>query len=98
MKNLYKTYKIHNELSIGDFIDELNEPKFKELPLWAIVNPWSSLSIKKSRKVYLNGFYKNRSMHDLTFENFSKLTLNLKCTAMRLLRVKLCNMKNYLKS
>ena len=70
VENLYRTYKIHREFSIGDFIDELNEPKFKELPLWAIVNPWSSLSIKKSRKVYLNGFYKNRSMHDLTFENF----------------------------
>ena len=69
VENLFTSYKIHNELSIGDFIDELNEPKFKELPLWAIVNPWSSISIKKSRKLFLDSFYLNRPMHGLAFEN-----------------------------
>ncbi len=71
-ENLYKSYKTHDNLSIADFMVELNESKFKELPLWAIVTPWDSISIKKNRRFYLNGFYSNRSTHGLTFENFSE--------------------------
>lgn len=70
-ENFFKSYKIHEKLSIGDFIDELNEPKFKKLPLWSIVNPWSSISLKNSKMNYLNSFFLKRKNHGLNFENSS---------------------------
>jgi len=72
IENFFNSYKIHNELSIGDFMDKLKEPKFKEFPLWSIVNPWSSISMKESRKIYLNSFYSNRPKHGLAIESFSE--------------------------
>jgi len=70
-ENLFSICKEFKNHSVHEFIDNLSEVKFKSLPLWAIVNPWESISIQDSKKSYLNSFYVNRSEHNLVFNNSS---------------------------
>lgn len=70
-ENLFSICKEFKNHSIHEFIDNFREVKFKSLPLWAIVNPWESISIQESKKSYLNSFYVNRSEHNLVFNNSS---------------------------
>lgn len=64
-----KKFKNH---SVYEFIDSFSDDKFKSIPLWAIVNPWESISLEESRKLYLNSFYIKRSEHNLNFLNSSE--------------------------
>lgn len=70
-ENLFSMCKEFKNYSVYEFIDNFNEGKFKSIPLWAIVNPWESISLKESRISYLNSFYVNRSEHNLVFTNSS---------------------------
>ena len=71
-ENLYSICNEYKNSTVSEFIDSLSESKFKSLPLWAIVNPWESISVQKSKESYLNSFYVNRSQNNLVFNNLSK--------------------------
>lgn len=72
-ESLFSECKEFKNHSIYEFLNSFNDDRFKSIPLWAIVNPWESISLEESRKLYLNNFYINRSEHNLGFSDSSEL-------------------------
>ena len=70
--NLFSICNESKNHSVHDFIDGLNEVKFKSIPLWAIVNPWEKVSLQETTNSYLDSFYINRSEQNLAFKNSSR--------------------------
>lgn len=71
VQDLYSKCLKYKGYTVNEFINSLNEEKFKSQPLWAIVNPWDKISVEDSKQTYINSFYKNRSQNNLVFDNKS---------------------------